>query len=108
MRRFVFTLHIVILLFNNNTSAQQIAKLTVDEVKNNLAFPVCIDLDHLTNEAGSSLALYEIINGKNKAIPFQVEHNYHRFLWWMIQKNNPSQKGKKVFVLMKRKKYCSF
>ena len=106
MRNLVYYLYIIIfLLIINRSYSQKIAKLTIAEVQSTVAFPVYIDLNQITNEPDSLLALYEITGGKNIKISCQVEHNYHRFLWWMIQKNNPSQKGKRVFVLMKEKSF---
>lgn len=80
--------------------AQVIARFSVDAVENNIAVPVYIDMDRVTNEPDSILTLREITNGKNIAVAFQVEKNYHRFLWWMLEKN--TTKGKRNFELIKQ------
>lgn len=82
------------------TVAQVIAKFSVDAVENSIAIPVYVDLDQITNEPGYMLTLREITGGENFAVAFQVEENYHRFLWWMLDKN--TGKKKRVFELLKQ------
>jgi len=85
---------------STKVSAQVIAKLSVHAVENSVAVPVYIDLDQLTNEPDSNLILLEITSGGKIPVAFQAEKNYHRFLWWMLEKG--SGKKKRVFELVKQ------
>ncbi len=82
-----------------NIFAQPIAKLTLDHVDNSIETPVYIDLDNLTSVADSSLVLQQLAGSKKMTVAFQVEHGYHRFLWWMVKKNSSSKGEKQVFEL---------
>ena len=84
---FQVTLFILVSCCNKVASAQAIAHLTVHDIHNTVATPVYIDLDKITNLPDSSLQLEYIIGSKVGAVPFQVEHGYHRFLWWIVPAN---------------------
>ncbi|MGN6617001.1 MAG: PmoA family protein [Ilyomonas sp.] len=92
-----------LLLITQNIKAQLIAKLSLSSVNNSIAAPVYIDLDNVTNIADSLLTLIETTSGKSIEVPFQVEHSYHRFLWWMIKSGDGSAKTNRTFELIKRK-----
>lgn len=90
----------IILLISFDVSSQPIAKLTLNNIQNDIAVPVYIDLDGLTPVADSSLVLKQVNGNEKTVVDFQVEHGYHRFLWWMVKKNNSSN-GVQVFELSK-------
>ncbi len=96
----LFSLSVATMLLWQKAHSQSIARLTV-AVENSIAAPVYINLDELTNAADSLLLLREITDGKNITVPFQVEQGYHRFLWWMIKKENFVSKKERVFELVK-------
>jgi hypothetical protein len=79
--------------------SQPIAKLTLHDVDNSIAAPVYIDLDGLTDAADSSLVLQQLIGNKKVAVAVQIEHGYHRFLWWMVKKSG--SRGTAVYELSK-------
>ena len=85
----------------SNSVAQDIAFLTIRNQKEHTAFPASVDLDPLTYEPDSSLALEEVVNHKRVPVPFQVEHGYHRFLWWMVNDEGAGSR-ERVFVLSKK------
>lgn len=68
--------------------AQSIARITLHDVDNEIKAPVYIDLDTLTHLPDSSLVLYKVNGNKKVSIPFQIEHGYHRFLWWLVKKDD--------------------
>ncbi len=82
-----------------NIFAQPIAKFTLHHVDNTIETPVYVDLDNLTSVADSSLVLQQLVSGKKMPVAFQVEHGYHRYLWWMVKKNSSSTVEKQVFEL---------
>ena len=66
--------------------SQRIATLEVNVKPSSVfsEFPVHVNLDALTMVADSSLTLYEI-DGKGKsAVPFQIDHQHSRVLYWMV------------------------
>ncbi|MEO8416238.1 MAG: PmoA family protein [Ginsengibacter sp.] len=81
-----------------NIFAQGIARLTIHNVSDSIGEPVNIDLDALTYVADSSLVLYQLFGDKKVPVPFQVEHGYHRFLWWLAKKDGDVQETQ-VYVL---------
>lgn len=87
------------ILSGSNAFAQTIARFTLSNVNNSIAAPVNIDLDALTYIADSSLVLNQVVGNKKTPVPFQIEHGYHRFLWWMINKSGTATT--QVFELTK-------
>jgi hypothetical protein len=80
---------------------QLIATFTIPATNNTIATPVCTDLDQLTSLDDSLLVLREVNGSMRAIIPFQVEHGYHRFLWFVVQKaTNPN--SKRVFELLRQ------
>jgi len=68
-----------------------IARFTVASPNSTIATPVYIDLDEVTALPDSSLSLRSV-NGKSAMdVPFQIEHSYHRLLWWMASQSNTSK-----------------
>ncbi len=99
-----FTSLLLIIILSYPVSSQPIARLTLHNVESKIAAPVYIDLDDITSVSDSSLVLEQITGNKKIPVDFQVEHGYHRFLWWMV-KNDNSPKGKnQVFELSKGKR----
>lgn len=81
--------------------AQPVARLTLAGVNNDISAPVYIDLDEITHLPDSLVELREITNHTSAAVPFQIENNYHRFLWWMVGKKAGSPT--RIFELVKSK-----
>jgi hypothetical protein len=92
----------VLLVINTpNVFAQPIAKLTLHNLDNRIETPVYIDLDNLTFVTDSSLVLQQFVGDKKIPVAFQIEYGYHRFLWWIVKKNNSSTGKSQVFELSK-------
>ena len=100
MKKFAGHCSVIILTFlNSSLYSQRIATLEVNLRPSSASteFPVHVDLDALTAMADTSLALYEI-DGKNKsAVPFQIDHQHSRILYWMV--DPASGKNKRIFEL---------
>ena len=92
-------LPIFLLLTGNYLSAQPIATFTLTNHGNTVGVPVYVDLDPLTYVADSSLTLTEVTDGKNIPVPFQIEHGYHRFLWWVITNEHAGSSGVRKYKL---------
>lgn len=90
-----------VIVSGSDISAQTIARFTLDHVNNNIAAPVNIDLDALTYLADSSLVLSQVIGNKKIPVLFQVEHGYHRFLWWMVKKADAASSQTQTYELSK-------
>lgn len=60
-------------------------------------FPVHVNLDAVTMVADSSLMLYEIDGKSKSAVPFQIDHQHSRVLYWMV--NPATGKSKRVYEL---------
>jgi len=88
---------------SENTFAQPIARLTLHSVNNSIETPVYIDLDALTDVADSSLVLQQVFGNKKKPVSFQLEHGYHRFLWWMVKREGAAVQQTQVYELGKGK-----
>ena len=85
----------------SNSFAQAIARFTLNKVNNSIAAPVNIDLGALTYIADSSLVLNQLIGNKKIPVAFQVEHGYHRFLWWMVKKTGTAANQTQIYELAK-------
>ena len=101
--RFHF-LSLLFILFSIKLYAQPIAKFTVHNVDNAIESPVYIELDNITSVADSALVFNQLTGNKKIPVQFQVEHSYHRFLWWMVKKNGSSKAENLVFELSKGKR----
>lgn len=86
--------------FTYNGFAQKIATFTVHDVRNEIASPVYIDLNGVTNLADSSLVLQKVTGNARTEVPFQIEHGYHRFLWLMVKKE-ANTSSTQVYELIK-------
>ncbi len=84
--KYLFTLGGVIvgLTIGESIFAQPIARLTLQQAKESIQAPVRIDLDEITTAADSSLVLEQVIGAKRIPVPFQVEHDNRRSLWWLV------------------------
>ncbi|MES1221346.1 MAG: DUF6807 family protein, partial [Bacteroidota bacterium] len=96
-----FCVLIVTILCPFVSTSQLIAQFTFAAANSTIATPVSIDLDQLTAADDSSLVLREVTDKRNTEIPFQVEHGYHRFLWWLVENQRSSSAKKHVFELSK-------
>ncbi|HTE33670.1 MAG TPA: DUF6807 family protein, partial [Chryseolinea sp.] len=92
-----FCLSLCVFCSQSPTHAQAIASFTVPDINNAIATPVYVDIDQLTSAADSSLVLRDMNEGRN--IPFQVEHGYHRFLWWLVKKEPSRKTTTRIFEL---------
>ena len=80
---------------------QRLATLEVELEKiPKFAFPLSTDLDQITHLADSSIQLLEIIQGQAKSIPFQINNQSGRKLFWMISSAG-STSMKRVFEVHK-------
>jgi hypothetical protein len=94
---------VLMIAINNLVQSQPIARILIHNVTNSIGSPIYIDLDGLTNVADSSLIFEQIDGTKKTPVPFQLEHGYHRFLWWVIKKNAANNKNAQVFELSEGK-----
>ena len=94
---------ILLLVICKSISAQEIAKLTLHNVNSRIDIPVNVDLDALTYVADSSLVLSHVVGNKKLLVPFQIEHGYHRFLWWTVKNNGGHETQTQVYELSKGK-----
>ena len=90
-KKISFTFFLMILGFDGNTFAQPIARFSLKSVNNVIETPVFVSLDEITDVADSSLVLQKVEGTKKTAVPFQVEHGYHRFLWWIVKKGDDGE-----------------
>lgn len=101
--RFHF-LWLFFIVFSVKLYAQPIAKFTVHNVDNIIESPVYIELDNITSIADSALVFTQLNGDKKIPVQFQIEHGYHRFLWWMVKKNSSSKAENLLFELSKGKR----
>ncbi len=66
--------------FHQECLAQRVATLRVPNT--NATGPVYIDLDQISDLPDSLLSLTEVKGNHRTSVPFQIEHGYHRFIWW--------------------------
>ncbi|MDP4130404.1 MAG: PmoA family protein [Bacteroidota bacterium] len=92
---------VILCLASENGYSQAIARFTVYQVKNTIQTPVYIDLDPLSYAADSVLVLQQVVGNKRVTVPFQIEHGYHRFLWWILKKEGSQET--QVYELLKGK-----
>ena len=57
---------------------------TLDKISNIIDVPASINLDEVTFEADSTLALFELQGKKRISIPFQIKNEGHRVMYWSI------------------------
>src|SRR5882757_7739242 len=104
MRRFFLLGFLQILLGSSgDVFAQTIARLTLHDVNTGTGTPVYIDLDALSSEADDSLVLQQVVGNKKIPVAFQVEHGYHRSLWWLVRAEGAALHQTQVFELSKGK-----
>ena len=91
-------------LLGLNSFAQKIATLEVvlSKTANGLDIPVSIDLNYVTYISDTLLTLYEVKDGAETLVPFQIEQGDHRMLNWVVKTGNESN-SKHVFELIKKK-----
>lgn len=82
-----FVLSLIVFVIGHKFGhAQIIARLALNDVKNEIEAPVFVDLDTLTSLPDSSLILYKVDGQTKTPVSFQIENGYHRFLWWNVKK----------------------
>jgi hypothetical protein len=101
MKRSVFILTAALLAGSQLVQAQVVGKITVPAARLTVSAPVYIDLDAITSEPDSVLYLQEVTGKSRKPVASQVEHGYHRFLWWTVDASSGS--GKRTYELVKGK-----
>lgn len=87
--------------WSGTADGQVIARFSLQPRANMVSTPVCVDLDEVTFDADSTLVLQEVKGGRKTAVPYQIEHGYHRFMWWMVDKGSGS--GTRTYELSKGK-----
>jgi len=72
--------------FFHNGFAQKIATLEVDfaQSTNGFSVPVSTSLDAITFQADSTLKLYRVANNKRTAVPFQINSEEDRSIYWLV------------------------
>jgi hypothetical protein len=82
--------------------AQKIATIELDASKpmNGLTIPSSIDLDAITYDSDSVVALVEVRGTKPVPIPFQIENKGHRVLHWLVSTDDGNA-SKRVYELVK-------
>jgi hypothetical protein len=85
-------------------SAQTIAsfEITLNKPANGLQVPVSVNLDDVTFIYDSTLSLVEVVGNKTIPIPFQIQQQDHRILYWLA---DPGKGGvqKHLYRLLKAK-----
>ena len=99
LRAFLFSI-VWLLLGSKTMFAQVVATVRIMSARNTIATPLSLDLEPITYIADSSLSMVEISNDKTLPVPFQFEHSYHRFLWWIVQPTD--SKRQRTFQLVKK------
>jgi hypothetical protein len=103
MKGFLLGIGIFCLGASEAVFSQSIAKLTVRDINESIETPVNIDLDGISDLQDSLLVLQRIVGNKKIPVPFQVEHGYHRFLWWTVSGGTAADQQTQVFELSKGK-----
>jgi hypothetical protein len=96
-----FVLPLILLFFSQSTAwAQEIAVLEVDIKENKMPYglPISTDLNRITHLADSLLDLVEVVDGKERSVPFQIENEGDRKLVWMLESGRPA--GTRTFKLI--------
>lgn len=99
-----FLLGMMMLVGGGTAFGQPIARLTVHHVDESMATPISVDLDGISDLQDSALVLQKLVGNKKISVPFQVEHGYHRFLWWTISSDGGSGQQTQIFELSKGKR----
>jgi hypothetical protein len=82
-------------------AGQKLATFEVDLTNHSiLSEPIRIDLDAVTTLSDSIITLVEVLGNKTAVIPFQIDQDDHRTLYWFV---SPDTKGstKRIFQLLK-------
>ncbi len=103
LKRCYLSVALIMCLGGGNIYSQAIARFTVHRVSNRIETPVSIDLDAITYAADSDLVFQQVVGNKKISVPFQVEHGYHRFLWWTLKREGSAPQETQVYELSKGK-----
>lgn len=95
---------VVVLLFTQQLTAQELVKFKVHITEDRINAPVSLSLDELNyNTDKGNLVLYEITSTGEKVIPSQLETGYSARLWFVL--NSVSAKNtERQFVLKQEEK----
>lgn len=81
--------------------AQRIAVFRVTLNHSGVGIPLNVDLDKITYAPDSTLSLVAVAGNRRSPVPFQVEHGYHRILWWIADGKEQSSGKQLTFELLK-------
>ena len=100
----VYKILVVVLLFIQQLTAQELVKFKVHITEDRINAPVSLSLDELNyNTDKGNLVLYEITSTGEKVIPSQLETGYSARLWFVL--NSVSAKNtERQFVLKQEEK----
>jgi len=104
-RNQAFIFLVLCLIIPINSYSQRIATLEVELAKPayQLDIPVNVNLDKITYESDTILALYEITGQRRDGIPFQIEPGEIRKLHWVISSGKGSGE-KHIYELVREQK----
>ena len=87
------------LLISSPSLSQSLAKfkIAIDRPSNGLVIPASINLDELSFQPDSALALMQVDGSKKTPIPFQIKQEEHRTLYWNIA---PTEKKELSYELV--------
>ncbi|QIA07441.1 DUF6807 family protein [Draconibacterium halophilum] len=79
-----------LILITQTLFAQQILKFSVEFTEDRINTPVSVPLNRVNyNTDNGTLALYEIINDKETALPCQLETGHSARLWFLLNDETP-------------------
>lgn len=83
---------------------QRLATLEIESKESpKFAFPLSVDLDQITHLADSSIQLMEVVDGQANTIPFQIQNQGGRKLYWMVSASGGNS-NKRVFEVHQNQK----
>ncbi|MEY3946092.1 MAG: hypothetical protein RJB03_798 [Bacteroidota bacterium] len=87
------------LLISSPSLSQSLAKfkIAIDRPSNGLVIPASINLDELSFQPDSALALVQVDGNKKTPIPFQIKQEANRTLYWNIA---PTEKKELTYELV--------
>src|SRR5690348_2545003 len=99
-----YCLLFLLVAFVSVATAQQVAsfEITLNKPANGLQVPVSVNLDEVTFVYDSTLSLVEVVGNKTIPVPFQVQQQDHRILYWMVDPGKGADQ-KHLYRLIKAK-----
>lgn len=82
--------------------AQKIAefKLVMKGSSEGINVPASLNLDEITPLSATEINLVEVKNNQRIAVPFQIDNNRSRILYWLVEQKDPSE-TERVYELVK-------